>query len=308
MAPTALAPDGLELTRAGFVALIGAPNAGKSTLLNRLVGTPLSIVTHKAQTTRMRITGVVIRGRVQIAFVDTPGVFSPRRRLDRAMVDAAWRAARAADGVVMLVDAAAGMKPEEEQILEGLCAVSCPVTLALNKIDRVEPSRLLALARRLNATERFAATFMISALTGDGVDDLLAALAALAPPGPWLFPEDQLTDIPWRLLAAEITREKLFLNTHQELPYALTVETEAWDELSDGSVRIRQIIRVRRASQRAVILGHHGQRIRAIGMAARRDLEAALQRPAHLFLFVKVQPDWEEDRQRYEPWNLMFEA
>lgn len=295
-------------TRAGFVALIGAPNAGKSTLLNRFVGAKVSIVTHKVQTTRARVLGVAIADNAQIAFVDTPGIFEPRRRLDRAMVAAAWEGAKDADKVVMLVDATTGIRPEVEAIIEGLKKDNRKVVLALNKVDAIKREKLLELAAELDATGVFSDIFMISALKGDGADDLLAHLVQAMPEGPWMFPEDQLTDMPMRLLAAEVTREKLFLNVHQELPYELTVETENWEEFKDGSAKVEQTIYVRRESQRSIILGKGGQRVKKIGADARAELQEMLGRKIHLFLFVKVRDRWEDDPSRYSVWNLDFNA
>lgn len=297
-----------DQTRAGFVALIGAPNAGKSTLLNRFVGAKVSIVTHKVQTTRTRVLGVAIADQSQIVFVDTPGIFQPKRRLDRAMVAAAWEGAKDADGVVMMVDATTGIRPDVEIILEGLKKSKRKVILALNKIDAVKREALLELAAKLDETGVFSDIFMISALTGDGAGDLLDRLAATMPESPWMFPEDQLTDMPMRLLAAEVTREKLFLNVHQELPYELTVETENWEEFKDGSAKVEQTIYVRRESQRSIILGKGGQKVKKIGADARAELQEMLGRKVHLFLFVKVRDRWEDDPSRYALWNLDFNA
>lgn len=295
-------------TRAGFVALIGAPNAGKSTLLNRFVGAKVSIVTHKVQTTRTRVLGVAVADNAQIVFVDTPGIFQPKRRLDRAMVAAAWEGAKDADKVVMLVDATTGIRPDVETIIEGLKKNNRRVVLALNKVDAVKRESLLELAAQLNDTGVFSDVFMISALKGHGADDLLAHLVSAMPEGPFMFPEDQLTDMPMRLLAAEVTREKLFLNVHQELPYELTVETETWEEFKDGSAKVEQTIYVRRESQRSIILGKGGQRVKKIGAEAREELQEMLGRKIHLFLFVKVRDRWEDDPSRYTVWNLDFNA
>ena len=288
-------------SRAGFVALIGAPNVGKSTLLNRLVGSKISIVSRKVQTTRNLVRGIAICGNAQIVFVDTPGIFEPRRRLDRAMVNTAWRSAGDADLIALMLDARKGITSGDEPIMERLAARSedapKPV-LILNKIDVVPRENLLALARAANARVRFAATFMISAETGDGIDDLVAYLAAHMPVGPWLFPEDQITDIPLRMLAAEITREKLMDRLHQELPYASTVETDSWTEGPKG-VRIEQTIYVERDSQRRIVLGKAGSAIKAISMASRRELAELVEKPVHLFLFVKVRGNWSEDPERY---------
>ncbi len=293
-------------TRCGYVALIGAPNAGKSTLLNRLVGRKLAIVTPKAQTTRTRLLGIAIEGPAQIVYVDTPGIFAPRRRLDRAMVKAAWAGAEDADMMVLLVDAARGVGPEVERIVERLAERGRNAVLTLNKIDLVRRERLLELAADLSKRARFDRVFMISALSGDGVDDLKRHLAANLPPGPWLFPEDQLSDMPERLIAAEVTREQVFLQLHDELPYASTVETESWEERRDGSVRIEQVVYVERASQRAIVLGERGQRIKAIGARARAELEAMLERRVHLFLFVKVRENWGEDPERFAALGLDY--
>lgn len=296
-------------SRCGFVALIGAPNAGKSTLLNRLVGAKVSIVTHKVQTTRSQVRGIAVRGASQMILVDTPGIFAPKRRLERAMVAAAWSGAQNADAVVVLYDAAQREIDEDtRRILEGLRTAGRHAILALNKIDRIKRPRLLDLAARFEAEGLFSRVFMISALTGDGVDDLLDHLAALMPPGPWLYPEDQLSDLPMRLLAAEVTREKLFLNLHDELPYALTVETERWEEFRDGSVRIEQVIYVQNERHKAICLGRGGRSIRAVREAARMELQEALERPVHLFLFVKVRERWAEDPERYRTWGLEFDA
>ena len=285
-------------TRCGYVALIGAPNAGKSTLLNRLVGHKLAIVTPKAQTTRSRLLGIAIEGAAQLIYVDTPGIFAPRRRLDRAMVAAAWSGAEDADQTVLLVDAANGITADVARILDRLGERRWRAVLALNKIDRVRRERLLGLAAELTKRGDFDPVLMISALTGDGVDDLKGYLAQAVPPGPWLFPEDQLSDAPERLIAAELTREQVFLQLHDELPYASTVETESWEERRDGSVRIGQVIYVERPSQRAIVLGEGGRRIKEIGARARLELEAMLGRRVHLFLFFKVRENWAEDRER----------
>lgn len=298
--------EGREPTRCGFVALMGAPNTGKSTLLNVLVGAKVSIVSHKAQTTRARIRAIAIEGRSQIVFVDTPGIFEPKRRLDRAMVEAAWATAGEADAVALLVDTRRPDDGDTRRILEGLAEHALEPVLVLNKIDLVEKPRLLAVSAALNAHLRFRETFMISALTGDGVDDLRRYLAAHMPPGPWLYPEDQIADLPLRLLAAEITREKLYLLLHEELPYASTVETEAWQERTDGSVRIEQVIYVERDSQKKIVLGKGGRTIKRIGSEARKEIEEALGRKVHLFLFVKVRRRWGEDPERYREMGLEF--
>lgn len=295
--------------RCGFVALIGAPNAGKSTLLNKLVGTKVAIVSPKVQTTRTRVLGITIEGESQLVFVDTPGIFAPRRRLDRAMVAAAWQGAEDADLVVLLVDAAArSIDDDTRSIVDRLAATGRKAILALNKTDATKPERLLGLTAALNETGVFTDTFMISALTGDGVNDLRRALAARLPAGPWLFPEDEITDMPMRLMAAEITREKLFLRLRQELPYATTVETEEWEQFEDGSIRIGQVIFVQRASQKAIVLGKGGQMIRTIGESARRELEEILETRVHLKLFVKVRESWIDDPDRYRAWGLDFGA
>jgi GTPase len=294
-------------TRCGFVALIGAPNVGKSTLLNTLVGAKVSIVTPKVQTTRRLIRGIASAGEAQLIFVDTPGIFAPRRRLDRAMVGTAWGGAQDADIVALLIDARKGLAADDEAILRGLGEVrSARKALALNKIDLVAKPELLALAQALNDRAAFAATFMISAASGDGVDDLKRWFAANVPPGPWLYPEDQIADAPLRQLAAEITREKLYLRLHQELPYQSTVETDVWKELKDGSVRIEQTIYVERESQRKIVLGKGGQTIKAIGAAARADIAEAAEQPVHLFLFVKVREGWGDDPERYREMGLEF--
>jgi len=290
----------------GFVAMIGAPNAGKSTLLNALVGAKVSIVTPKVQTTRTLIRGIAVEGNAQLIFVDTPGIFAPRRRLDRAMVGSAWASTQDADLVALLIDANKGVKDDEEGILGGLGAIRPAKVLVLNKVDLVDKRALLTLTQRLNERATFAATFMISALTGDGVADLKSWFAAHVPLGPWLYPEDQISDAPLRQLAAEITREKVYLRLHQELPYQSTVETEVWKELKDGSVRIEQTIYIERDSQRKIVLGKAGQAIKAIGAAARADIAAAIEQPVHLFLHVKVREGWGDDPERYRQMGLEF--
>lgn len=293
--------------RCGFIALVGAPNAGKSTLLNALVGSKVAIVSPKVQTTRARVLGITVEGDSQLVFVDTPGIFEPRRRLERAMVAAAWQGAQDADLVVLLVDATLGRVHRDTwTIVAGLKKAGRPVILALNKIDAVKRPSLLALSDELNREGDFTATFMVSALTGDGLGDLRAALAKAVPEGPWLYPEDQLSDMPERLLAAEITREKLFLRLRQELPYSVTVETESWEEREDGSVAIAQVIYVQRDTQKAIVLGKGGRMIKAIGTAAREELESILERRVHLRLFVKVREDWIEDPERYRDWGLDY--
>ncbi|MFP4449306.1 MAG: GTPase Era [Rhodosalinus sp.] len=293
-------------TRAGFVALIGEPNAGKSTLTNRMVGAKVSIVTHKVQTTRARIRGVAIEGEAQIVFVDTPGLFTPRRRLDRAMVAAAWGGAADADVIVLLVEAHRGITQGVEDILARLpdMARGRPVALAINKIDRVKAEALLALSKDLNARFDFTRTFMISAEKGHGVDDLRRWLADQLPESPWLYPEDQIADLPLRMIAAEMTREKATLRLHQELPYQLTVETESWDERKDGSARIDQVIYVAREGHKGIVLGHRGETVKAISKAAREELEEFLGRKVHLFVQVKVREGWMDEAARYREMGL----
>lgn len=295
-------------TRCGFVALIGEPNAGKSTLLNEMVGAKVSIVTHKVQTTRARIRGVALEGNAQIVFVDTPGLFRPRRRLDRAMVAAAWGGAADADMVVLLIEAHRGLTDGVEAILTALeeRATGRPVALAINKIDRVKAETLLALSERMNARFPFVRTFMISAEKGYGVADLKTWLAGELPTGPWLYPEDQIADLPLRMIAAEITREKLTLRLHQELPYQLTVETEQWEDRPDGSVRIDQIVYVARDGHKGIVLGKKGETVKAVGQLARAELEGFLDRKVHLFLQVKVRPNWLEEAERYSEMGLDF--
>jgi GTPase len=301
-----MAETAAQATRCGFVALIGAPNAGKSTLLNALVGSKISIVTPKVQTTRALIRGIAMDGAAQLIFVDTPGIFAPRRRLDRAMVGSAWGSTQDADIVAFLIDSQKGVREDEEAILRGLADVRAPKVLVLNKVDLVDKPKLLSLTQSLNERLTFAAIFMISARSGDGVGDLKAYFAAHVPAGPWLYPEDQISDAPLRQLAAEITREKLYLRLHQELPYQSTVETEVWKELKDGAVRIEQTIYVERESQRKIVLGKGGQTIKAIGAAARADIAAAIEHPVHLFLFVKVREGWGDDPERYREMGLEF--
>jgi len=295
-------------TRAGFVALIGEPNAGKSTLLNRMVGAKVSIVTHKVQTTRARIRGVAMEGESQIVFVDTPGLFQPRRRLDRAMVAAAWGGAADADVVVLMIEAHRGLSEGVSRILEGLEDVGQgrTIALAINKIDRVEAPVLLGLAEKLNAEFDFAETFMISAEKGHGVDTLRQWLAGQVPEGPWLYPEDQIADLPMRMIAAEMTREKLTLRLHQELPYQLTVETESWEERKDGSARGDQIIYVSRDGHKGIVLGNKGETIKSVSQAARAELTEFLGRKVHLFLQVKVREKWQEEAERYSEMGLNF--
>ena len=295
-----------EATRCGFVALIGAPNVGKSTLTNALVGAKVSIVTPKVQTTRALIRGIALVGAAQLIFVDTPGIFAPRRRLDRAMVGTAWGSTRDADVVALLVDSRKGAQEDDEAVLGRLAEIRAPKVLVLNKVDLAAKPALLGLTQVLNARTAFAATFMVSALSGDGVADLKAWFAAHVPPGPWLYPADQISDAPLRQLAAEITREKLYLRLHQELPYQSTVETEIWKELRDRSVRIEQTIYVERESQRKIVLGKAGATIKAIGAAARPEIAAAIGQPVHLFLFVKVREGWSDDPERYREMGLEF--
>jgi GTP-binding protein Era len=293
--------------RCGFVALIGAPNAGKSTLLNALVGQKVSIVSRKAQTTRALIRGIVIEGEAQIIFVDTPGIFAPKRRLDRAMVKSAWTGAEEADISALLIDARKGLDEESEAILERLVSERGRKLLILNKTDALPDKRaLIPLTAKLNERLGFDETFMVSALEGDGVPELRHSLAALMPLGPWHYPEDQLSDMPMRMLAAEITREKLYDRLHQELPYRSTVETTAWEAARGGAVRIEQTIYVERESQRKIVLGKDGQTIKAIGAASRRELEEITEGRVHLFLFVKVRENWGEDPERYREMGLEF--
>ena len=295
-------------TRAGFVALIGEPNAGKSTLLNRMVGAKVSIVTHKVQTTRTRIRGVALAGEAQIVFVDTPGLFKPRRRLDRAMVAAAWGGAADADVIVLLIEAHRGLTEGVKRILDGLPAVAKgrKVALAINKIDRTEAPKLLKLTQEINERFEFSKTFMISAEKGHGVEALRDWLAMELPESPWLYPEDQLADLPMRMIAAEMTREKLTLRLHQELTYQLTVETEMWTEKPDGSARIDQLIYVSRPGHKGIILGNKGETIKAIGQSARAEIEEFLGRKVHLFLQVKVRENWLDEAERYSEMGLDF--
>ena len=293
-------------TRSGFVALIGATNAGKSTLVNRLVGAKVSIVSHKVQTTRAIIRGIAIHDRTQIVFMDTPGIFKPRRRLDRAMVTTAWGGAKDADIIMFLIDSERGLKGDAEKILEALKDVKQPKVLALNKIDQVKREDLLALAQAANEAVHFDRTFMISALNGSGCEDAMDYLSAALPEGPWYYPEDQISDLPMRQLAAEITREKLFLRLHQELPYASHVETEKWEEMKNGSVRIEQVIYVERDSQKKIALGKNGEAIKAISMASRKEISEILEQPVHLFLFVKVRENWGDDPERFREMGLDY--
>lgn len=299
-------PQGAGQTRCGFVALIGAPNAGKSTLINALVGSKVSIVSRKVQTTRTQVRGIAMKGEAQVILVDTPGIFKPKRRLDRAMVTSAWGGAGDADVVCLLVDARKGLDEECEAILDKLVDARQPKLLVLNKIDTLERSGLLALAQTLNDKAKFEATFMISALNGDGVDKLLDDLAARMKPGPWLYPEDQISDAPLRSLAAEITREKLFERLHDELPYQLTVETESWKDLQDGSARIEQTIYVTRETHRKIVIGEGGRVLKAVGSASRKEIAEAAEQKVHLFLFVKVRENWVNDPERYREMGLEF--
>ena len=298
--------DNAGTARCGFIALIGAPNAGKSTLINALVGTKVSIVSHKVQTTRALVRGIAIEGRSQLVFIDTPGIFAPRRRLDRAMVTTAWASAHDADLIGVLIDARRGLDDEVSGLLDRIGDVQHGRFLILNKIDLVEKPTLLALTQTANRRAAFETTFMISALHSDGVEDMRRWLAARVAPGPWHYPEDQVSDAPLRQLAAEITREKLYLRLHQELPYHSTVETVDWKELKDGSVRIEQTIYVERESQRKIALGKGGQTIKTIGSDARRDIAAAVEAKVHLVLFVKVRENWGDDPERYREIGLEF--
>lgn len=295
-----------EPTRCGFVALIGTPNAGKSTLTNALVGTKVSIVSHKVQTTRALVRGIAIEGATQIVLVDTPGIFAPKRRLEKAMVRSAWSGAGDADAVVLLIDARAGLTEDVEAILRGLADVKRPRAILLNKIDLVKRESLLELAAKVAELITFDRLFMVSALAGDGLKELREWLAQILPLSPWLYPEDQISDAPMRSLAAEITREKLFHRLHEELPYRSTVETESWQERKDGSVRIEQTIFVERESQRKIVLGKSGETIKAISMAARKELSEIVEAPVHLFLFVKVRENWADDPARYREMGLEF--
>lgn len=291
-------------TRCGFVALVGAPNAGKSTLLNALVGSKIAIVTHKVQTTRSRLIGVAIHNDAQMVFVDTPGIFTAKKRLERAMVAAAWDGANDADVVVLLVDASRKLEDNTIQIVTGLGERRKKPILVLSKIDLVKRDNLLAITKELNDLCPFEETLMISAKTGSGLGDLRDLLALQLPMGPWLYPEDQLTDVTERMLASEITREKFFLRFHEELPYAATIETERWKDLKDGSVRIEQVIYVERDSQKKIIIGKGGQGLKTIGKMAREELEELLDRRVHLFIFVKVRKGWSDDKERYQNMGL----
>jgi GTPase len=292
--------------RCGFVAIIGAPNVGKSTLVNALVGAKVTIVSPKVQTTRAVMRGIAIEGDAQLIFVDTPGIFSPRRRLDRAMVATAWSGAHDADIVALMIDAKRGLDDETTAIAARLADVATPKILVINKVDLVAKPNLLGLVAAANEGAKYAATFLVSALSGDGVAEVKAWLATHVPEGPWHYPEDQITDAPLRALAAEITREKIYLRLHQELPYHSTVETESWQERKDGSVRIEQTIYVERESQRKIVLGKGGQAIKSIGAQARKEIAEILEKPVHLFLFVKVREGWSEDPERYREMGLEF--
>ena len=301
------AAEGVQ--RCGVVAVVGAPNAGKSTLVNHLVGAKISIVTHKVQTTRTRIRGIAAHDDSQIIFVDTPGIFTAKRRLERAMVQAAWAGVEDADVVLVIHDAGRREIPEEtRQVIAGLANARCEVALVLNKVDLIKREKLLKLAAELSGLGKFSKVFMVSALNGDGMQDLIGYLANRMPVGTWLFPEDQLSDLSLRMLAAEITREKLFLNLHQELPYALTVETESWEEFKDGSARIEQTVYVGREQHKGICLGKGGKTIRLVRQAAQKDMEEAFGQPVHLFLFVKVRENWINDPERYRNLGLEFDA
>lgn len=293
-------------TKSGFVAFIGSPNAGKSTLLNRLVGSKVSIVSHKVQTTRTLIRGVAMHERTQIVFMDTPGIFQPKRRLDRAMVKTAWGGAHDADIVLIMIDARKGILSDEENMLNALEEVRQPKWLVLNKVDMMDPPDLLALTTTLNKRVSFDKTFMVSALNGSGCKDLLQALSDALPEGPWFYPEDQVSDLPLRMLASEITREKIYERLHEELPYATTVETEKWEELPNGSVRIEQTIYVERDSQKKIVIGHQGEAIKKISMLARKEIGELVEQTVHLFLFVKVRKNWGDDPARYREMGLDF--
>ncbi len=295
-----------EEKRAGFVALIGAPNAGKSTLLNALVGSKVSIVTHKVQTTRTVIRGIAMAGNAQVVFVDTPGIFAPKRRLDRAMVRSAWQGATDADLVALLLDAQRGIDDEARETIGKLTEVRQPKSLILNKIDMVPRELLLGLTAQANELGRFERTFMISAKNGDGVSDVRDYFAKELPKGPWLYPEDEISDIPMRLMAAEITREKLFLRLHEELPYQSTVETDSWKEMRDGAIRIEQTIFVERDGQKKIVLGEGGKMIKSISMDARKEISAEVEKRVHLFLHVKVREGWGDDPERYRGIGLEF--
>lgn len=295
-------------TRAGFVALIGAPNAGKSTIVNNFVGSKVSIVSPKVQTTRTIVRGINIFENTQIVFIDTPGIFKPKRRLDRAMVSSAWGGAKDADVVVLVVDAKRGFDDETRKIIAGLNKQKVEAVLVLNKIDAIKKEKLLGLTQELNEVGNFKATFMVSALTGLNINDFYKYLAGSLPVGPWFYPEDQISDMPLKLLAAEIVREKLFLFLHEEIPYSLTVETEMWERKEDNSIRAEQTIYVERDSQKQIVLGKGGSMIKRIGQSARKEIEELLDERVHLFLFVKVRENWGNDRARFEEWGLDFDA
>ncbi|VAV88395.1 GTP-binding protein Era [hydrothermal vent metagenome] len=290
--------------KCGFVALLGAPNAGKSTLMNALVGSKISIVTHKVQTTRTRFIGIAIHQNSQMIFVDTPGIFEPKKRLERAMVSAAWAGAGDADVIVLLVDAQRRIDDNTHRIINGLKEGGKKAILAINKIDAIRRDSLLSLVQELNDMGDFTEVMLISALKGDGLEDLKDVMCRNLPKGPWLYPEDQMTDITERMLAAEVTREKFFLRLHEELPYAATVETESWQEKKDGSVRIEQVIYVERETQKAIVIGKGGRSLKEIGKMAREDLEEMLDRRVHLFIFVKVRKNWSDDKERYTNMGL----
>ena len=297
-----------ENKRFGFVAVIGPSNAGKSTLINHLVGGKVSIVTSKVQTTRARVLGIMVRRQSQIAFIDTPGIFEPKKRLDRAMVDAAWTGSSDSDLVLLMIDAGVGLDRDAESILVGLSESKKRAVLVLNKIDLVRPEQLLVLSADFNERYPFEKTFMISATKGLGVNDVLNFIADVVPEGVWHFPEDQMSDMPVRLIAAEVTREKLFSALRQEVPYSVTVETEEWEDFEDGSVKISQTIFVERDTQKAIVLGKGGAMVKRLSTEARTELVEMFDRNVHLFLFVKVRANWMEDRERYEPWGLNFNA
>ncbi|MAH83652.1 MAG: GTPase Era [Rhodospirillaceae bacterium TMED8] len=294
--------------KAGFIAVVGAPNVGKSTFINRAVGTKVTIVSPKVQTTRARVLGICMRNQTQVIFIDTPGIFQPIRRLDRAMVAAAWGGAHDADLILLIVDATRGIDPNTNAIIDKLIRSNHRVILTINKIDLLRKDALLQLTGKLAEFDIFDDIFMISARTGDGLKDLLDHLSILLPECPWLFPEDQVTDMPQRLLSAEITREKLYLQLRQELPYATTVETENWEDKKDGSVKINQVIFVQRITQKAILLGKNGSQIKKLGEAARKELEIIFGCRVHLFLFVKVRKNWGDDPDRYHDWGLDFNA
>ena len=293
-----------ETKRCGFCAIIGAPNAGKSTLVNQLTGSKVSIVSHKVQTTRARLRAIVMEGVTQIVLVDTPGIFAPKRKLDEAMVESAWGGAGEADAVVVLADGRVGLSDDLKRILEGLKKAKVEAMLAINKIDLIKRENLLEISANLNAAFPFTGTFMVSALNGSGVADLRKAVAAKMPEGPWLYPEDQVADVQLRFMASEITREKLYNRLHDELPYASTVETESWEERKDGSVKINQVVYVERDTQKAIVLGKGGQTIKILGQQARQDMEEAFERRVHLFLFVKVRENWAQDPERLRMMGL----